>query len=414
MVRAGPALLTGLVVCGKCGYRMTVRYREAARHIYLCDRLAAHYGGALCQQLAGACLDRLVTQQVLAALAPAALELSLEAAAHVQRERAELDQLWRQRLERAAYQTDRARRQYDLVEPENRLVARQLERAWEDKLAAQQQLEAAYRRSANQQPRVLTGPERAAIRRLAADVPALWNAPTTTNADRKAIIRHVVERVTVTVHGDSERIGVTVNWASGACTQAELVRPVARLEQLSYYPQLVQRVRTLAGRGLSVGTIADRLNAEGYRPPKRRERLGEHGVQQLPGGWEGRGSAGPGRVLRRPSHPTGLASTNGGYQTWPGRLGCRRSRCSPGSNAAGSRPASNPSRPDDGSSGPMRRRSNGSASVASDQRGTTHGAVGSTNTQSRHDQRPAQADKGALGDSVPARRKASLCCASTR
>ena len=281
VVRAGPALLTGLVVCGKCGYRRTVRYREAPRHIYLCDRLAAHYGGRLCQQLAGACLDRLVTQQVLAALAPAALELSLEAAAHVERERAELDQLWRQRLERAAYQTDRARRQYDLVEPENRLVARQLERAWEDKLAAQQQLEATYRRSANQQPRVLTDPERAAIRRLAADVPALWHAPTTTDADRKAIIRHVVEQVTVTVHGDSERVAVTVNWAGGACTRAELVRPVARLQQLSYYPQLVERVRALAGQGLSAGTIADRLTAEGYRPPKRRERFGEQGVQQL-------------------------------------------------------------------------------------------------------------------------------------
>src|SRR6266545_3561211 len=129
-VRNGPALLAGLVVCAKCGHRMSVRYREATRCLYLCDRLAVDYGGERCQQLAGACLDRFVTQQALAALAPAALELSLAAAGQVERERAELDRLWRQRLERAAYQTERARRQYDLVEPENRLVARQLERAW--------------------------------------------------------------------------------------------------------------------------------------------------------------------------------------------------------------------------------------------------------------------------------------------
>ena len=191
------------------------------------------------------------------------LELSLAAASQVEQERAELDRLWRQRLERAAYEAARAERQYQLAEPENRLVVRQLERAWEEKLAAQQQLDEAYHRFAREQPRLLSPAEQATIRRLAADIPALWDAPTTTDADRKAIIRQIVERVTVAVQGESERVQVTITWAGGAETADEIVRPVARLEQLSYYPQLVERLHALAAEGLSPATIAQRLNAKG-------------------------------------------------------------------------------------------------------------------------------------------------------
>jgi DNA invertase Pin-like site-specific DNA recombinase len=281
-VRGGPSLLAGLVVCGRCGHRMTVRYSGVVtQHTYVCDRVATDYGGAWCQHLTGPCLDRFVSQQVLAALESAALELSLAAAGQVEQERAELDRLWRQRLERAAYEVARAERQYQLAEPENRLVVRQLERAWEETLAAQQQLDEAYHRFTREQPRLLSPAEQATIRRLSADIPALWNAPTTTDADRKAIIRQIVERVTVAVQGESERVHVTITWAGGVQTADQIVRPVARLEQLSYYPQLVERLHALAAEGLSLATIAQRLNEEGFRPPKRRERFGAQGVQEL-------------------------------------------------------------------------------------------------------------------------------------
>ena len=281
-VRDGPALLAGLVMCGRCGQRMTVSYSGAGRrHQYVCGRVATDYGGDRCQQLAGPGLDRFVRQQVLAALEPAALELSLAAASQVEQARAELDRLWRQRLERAAYEVARAARQYQLAEPEHRLVARQLERAWEETLAAQQQLDEAYRRFSGEQPRLVSPAEQATIRRLAADLPALWDAPTTTDADREAIIRQVVERVTVAVQGESERVAVSITWAGGAQTADEIVRPVARLEQLSYYPQLVERLHVLAADGVSASTIAQRLNDEGVRPPKRRERFGPQGVQDL-------------------------------------------------------------------------------------------------------------------------------------
>lgn len=300
-VRDGPSLLAGLVMCGRCGHRLTVRYGGAATRLtYVCGRLSTDYGGELCQQVAGRSLDQFVSRQVLAALEPAALELSLTAASQVEQERAELDRLWRQRLERAAYEVARVERQYQLAEPENRLVVRQLERAWEGKLAAQQQLDQAYQRFAREQPRLLSPAEQGMIRRLAADLPALWDASTTTNADRKAIVRELVERVTVAVQGESERVGVTITWAGGAQTADEIVRPVARLEQLSYYPQLVERLHALAADGLSLAVIAQRLNDEGFRPPKRRERFGAHGVQELLR-----------RLGRRPPHQSRTARHGG-------------------------------------------------------------------------------------------------------
>lgn len=281
-VRQGTALLTGLVVCGKCGARMLVRSSgQAALPTYWCTRQMSDDGGEPCQQLAGPCLDQFVSHQVLAMLEPAALELSLEAAQHLERERADLEQVWRQRLERAAYAVERARRQYQLVEPENRLVARQWEREWEEKLRTQQHLQEDYERFTGTQPRLLSEAERVAMRQLAADIPALWHATTTRAAERKEILRHVVERVVVEVQGESEQVHVRLHWVGGMHTAGELIRPVACWEQLSYYPQVCHRVRALAAEGLTAAAIAAQLNAEGYRPPKRRVRFGQAGILGL-------------------------------------------------------------------------------------------------------------------------------------
>jgi DNA invertase Pin-like site-specific DNA recombinase len=269
VVRDGPALLAGLVVCGRCGKKMTVRYQRGPggklHPAYVCARDKSDYGSRECQQLAGGCIDEHVTSLLLAAIAPAALEVSLAAAEQVEQSRAEVDRIWRQRLERADYAADRARRQYQLAEPENRLVVRQLERDWEQALADRQRLGEDYDRFAAARPRTLTGAERDQIRALAMDIPRIWHAPTTTDADRKQLIRHLVERVGIEVIGTSERVRVQIVWAGGHHSDAIVVRPVARLTQLSYYPQLAARVTC----GRSRNSPGEAGSASRNSPPSR-------------------------------------------------------------------------------------------------------------------------------------------------
>jgi DNA invertase Pin-like site-specific DNA recombinase len=286
--RDGSALLSGLLRCGRCGgHRMTVRYHDGSGtarspHGYTCAFYQVNYGtGGSCQHIAGPALDAWVTSQVLEAVAPAALEVSMAAAAQAENERAMLDKLWRQRIERARYAAGRARRQYQLAEPENRLVVRQLEADWEAALAETARLEADYQRFTEEQPAILTPAERAAIQALASDLPQVWHAPSTTQADRKELLRILIEDVTVSVAGNSELVDVTITWAGGHQTSGQAVRPVARLDQLSYYPALLARVTELTGTGRNNRQIAGVLNAEGFRPPKRTSRFTSGQVRTL-------------------------------------------------------------------------------------------------------------------------------------
>ena len=281
-IRYGPSLLSGLVICGRCGRRMSPVYRNNGNRLrYDCSRLAVDYGEARCQSLVGQVLDDFVSQHVLHALEPVALEISLQVAEEVEAERRQLYHHWQQRLERAHYQVERAARQYQTVEPEHRLVARTLERQWEAALATEAALQADYERFLAEQPVTLSAEKQAAIRRLASDIPALWHASTTTAADRQAIIRQLVERVIVTVQGDSEQVEVQIHWFGGQGTQATLTRPVARVAQLSYYPPLMARVAALHAAGYQATAIAGLLNAEGWHPPKRCETFHGARVQSL-------------------------------------------------------------------------------------------------------------------------------------
>jgi DNA invertase Pin-like site-specific DNA recombinase len=281
-VRHGPALLAGLRVCGRCGARMFVRYGGPRKlHSYTCSRRATDYADDYCQYLPGHPLDAFISNSVLKALEPAALELSLQAAAHRESERAELDRLWQQRLERAAFEAERAARHYRLVEPENRLVARQLAKEWEAKLTAQEQLQEDYERFLHEQPRTLSEAERGTLRALAENLPVLWAAPTTTVAERKDLIREVIQRIRVENEGESERLHVSIDWVGGGCTTGVVTRPISRVERLSYYPELCERVRRLASQGLGAESIAENLAQAGYRPPKQAERFSRQAVREL-------------------------------------------------------------------------------------------------------------------------------------
>jgi DNA invertase Pin-like site-specific DNA recombinase len=265
----GPTLLNGLVTCGRCGRPMAARNaRPTAHPRYVCDSQKQEYGGPLCQSASAAAIDRRVEELVLRAVEPAALELSLRAAERIEQGRGRLHRHWRQALERSEYEANRARRQYDSVDPENRLVARELERQWEQKLAERRRLDEEYARFQHEQPRHLTAADRERIRALAADVPALWQAPTTTMADRRAIVRQLVERVVVTRHGTTEVIEVVIRWLGGSESRHEVHQGLRRYDGLGGYAELKDRVRELRAAGRTGGQIAEVLNQEGYRTPR--------------------------------------------------------------------------------------------------------------------------------------------------
>lgn len=269
-VRYGPSLLSGLLRCGRCGQRMMVAYSDKGNRLrYSCGRAMIEYAEPLCQSLTGRPLDELVAAQVLAALEPTTLELSLAAADDLQQQRQQQHDSWQQQLERARYQAERARRQYDAAEPENRLVVRELERRWEEALAERRRLGEEYARFCHSQPEGLSASEREQIRALAQDLPGLWQAATTTAADRQRVVRLLVEEVVVTVRGASERVDVTIRWAGGQQSAHPLVRPVQRYEQMADYAKLIKRIAEIREEGRSSAEVAEQLNREGFHPPKR-------------------------------------------------------------------------------------------------------------------------------------------------
>jgi DNA invertase Pin-like site-specific DNA recombinase len=266
--RRGTALLGGLVYCGRCGHRMQVHYAGPQRACYGCNRVDRNGDEARCPGLAAGPLDALVSRQVLRALEPASLELSLQAHEDLERERQRLHQHWQQRLERARYQADRARRQYELAEPENRLVVRELEKQWEGAMVQLRQQAEEYARFRRDLPCGLSRAEREIIRALAGDIPQIWNSSTTTPEDRQIVIRQLVDRIRVRVDGSSEVATVAIHWKGGSVTEHPWRRAVRRYRQLDAYDQLLGRIRELRADGQTTPAIASALNAENYRTAK--------------------------------------------------------------------------------------------------------------------------------------------------
>jgi DNA invertase Pin-like site-specific DNA recombinase len=268
--RDGAALLTGLLVCGTCGRRLSVSYQAKTRARYSCVRHLHEAREQVCYGLKAASIDDLVARQVFLALEPAALELSLKAVEGIQQERGRLHRHREQQLERARYESVRAERQYQAVEPENRLVARTLEQRWEETLRDQRQLEDEYDRFLRAQPAQLSEAERALVLSLSGDIPALWDSPGTTAPDRKEIVRLLVERVVVHVRNDSEYVDATIHWRGGFTSRHEVVRPVRIYKQLRDHDRLLDRITRWRREGRTAVQIAEGLNGEGFRTPRGR------------------------------------------------------------------------------------------------------------------------------------------------
>jgi hypothetical protein len=256
------SLLAGRVFCGCCGNRMQTQYSPQLR--YGCARQALDRGEAVCGSLPGAEIERLAAEQILIAMEPASLELSLAATEHIEAERAELDRHWKLRLQRTQQEVDRAFRQYNAVEPENRLVARTLERHWEQSLHTQRELQEEYDRFRASRPTTLSVSERRAILALSQDLPKLWHAPSTAVADKRRVVRMLLAKVVVRGF-HSERVHVELHWVGGTVTRHEVMRRVQRWTDLTTYDEIQAHIAQLDLLGAASGDIAESLNAQGYR-----------------------------------------------------------------------------------------------------------------------------------------------------
>lgn len=269
--RTGTALLGGLAFCGACGHRLNAYYSGRTGHPrYECMAYMRNEFEKTCRGISASTIDALVTQQVLSVLEPAQLELSIQAAENVVRERERLERHQCQQLERAKYEARRAERHYRAVDPENRLVARTLEQEWEAALCLERQTQENLDRFRLETPTQLTSAEQELIRSLAGDIPALWCSLQTTPADHKEIIRCLVERVVINVRGDTEQVDVTIHWAGGYVSQHSIIRPVGRYQQLEDYDRIIARIREGRTQGLTAAKIAERLNQDGFRSPATR------------------------------------------------------------------------------------------------------------------------------------------------
>ena len=199
--REGPALLQGIIICGRCGNRMTLRYHQrGGRELptYVCQRDGIENGRRICAAIPGHSLDQRIGALLIDTLTPLAVEAALTVAAELEHRAAEADALRAAHVERARYHADLARSRYLAVDPANRLVASTLEADWNTALRALDDAQAAYDKAREQHPGQLTDAQRARIRQLATDLPGIWNDPATPPRERKRIARLLLTDVTVT------------------------------------------------------------------------------------------------------------------------------------------------------------------------------------------------------------------------
>ncbi|ANG61985.1 resolvase [Marinobacterium aestuarii] len=268
--REGMALLQGLLLCGCCGRKLTVRYRgNGGRYpAYECNwRRREGLATAACMTLRCEALDTAIAAQVLSALRPAQLTLAVSALEQLEERDAAALRQWEMRLERAAYEAQLAERRYQEVDPSNRLVAATLEQRWNAALEQLEALKAQYAEQQRCEARVATAEQKAKVLALAQDFPRLWRAPTTSAKDRKRLLRLLIKDITVERARGEPQALLHVRWQGGACTDVVVTLPSKIADRLRYGAETVERVRVLA-QTLSDVDIAQCLNEEGLLSAK--------------------------------------------------------------------------------------------------------------------------------------------------
>jgi len=270
----GPALLQGLVVCGVCGQRMTVKYHWRQATLvpdYICQKGSTERGQAVCQQVPGAGVDEAVGELLLELVQPVTLELAIAVQAELQIRLEEVARLRRQQVERAQYEVDIARSRFMQVDPNNRLVATALEADWNDKLRALTIAEEQYEQQRQKDQMSLDETSRQQVLALARDLPRLWRDPHTSDQDRKRMVRLLIEDVTLT---KPDQIKVQIRLKGGAPRTLLVPLPLNAPQLRATNPEVVRRIDQLLGDHTETA-IAAELNRCGYRSGTKQEFTGD-------------------------------------------------------------------------------------------------------------------------------------------
>jgi hypothetical protein len=259
--REGAALLQGLVYCGACGHKMGMQYKHVAQ--YHCNALRRQYGVPVCQTIPSEPIDAWVVERFFEALSPIELDAYQRSVEQRQRQEEQLDLAYRQQIQRVQYRATVAQRQFDQVDPENRLVAAELERRWEQALRDLRQAEETYERYQQRPQAPLLSPElQETFRAIGQRLPELWQTSVLANAQKKAFLRCLIDKVVI--HRSArDQVRTRIVWKGGATTIQEIPITVGTFTDLSFATEMEQEILALASQGVSDETVATQLTDRG-------------------------------------------------------------------------------------------------------------------------------------------------------
>ncbi|YCM45157.1 recombinase family protein [Verrucomicrobiaceae bacterium 227] len=263
--REGAALLQGLLICGRCGRRITVRY--GAHPQYECNwHRREGLSSSGCLSTRGDLIDQRIGERVLEAVEPMQIEIALEAAKQLAQRDEQLQGQWELRLQRAEYESQLAERNYRAVDATNRLVASALEHQWEEALGQLEKLRDEQRTQQEKHSAPISSRTRSELIQLAKDLPRVWQAPSTSNRDRKRLLRLLIKDITVQ-RTESRELLLHIRWQGGACESLIHQLPPRVCDKWRYPQELIEKIRELA-REHCDGRIATELNEAGLRGSK--------------------------------------------------------------------------------------------------------------------------------------------------
>ena len=265
--RQGSALLHGILYCGECGHKMVVQYKQVTR--YICNYLRQQYRVPVCQYIPADPIDAHVVKAFFEALSPVELDAYSKALENQKQRGEQLNQAYLKQIQRLRYQANLAQRQFDQVDPDNRLVASELERRWENSLRELKQAEQDYEAKKNHQSLPCLAPELKEIfTKIGQKLPQIWDSTVLSNAQKKALLRSLIDKVVI--HRSARDIVQTrIIWKGGATTTMDIPITVGSFAELSCAEEMESTIVELAEQGVSDEEIAQRLTDKGYRSPLR-------------------------------------------------------------------------------------------------------------------------------------------------